>query len=184
MKSLFIRIFCIICLTTSFLGLEGCTQNKLRNADRFFSVRYGFSIRIPNDWEKAEGFVGTAIFARSPVSDAKDKFRENINVTVGPMPKNFTLEDYYQTTLEALAQMKLEFRMISYGKMVIDKTEAKWVKYSYQNRELQLTSKLYVVTKNDAIYAITSAAEKDQFKKFENTFRLIVDSFQFEDFQI
>ena len=69
----------------------GC---RSKEPGRFYDDENDFSIKLPEDWETIENFMGMRVVARSPLSDANDKFQESVGVVVEKLPKKVTLDEY------------------------------------------------------------------------------------------
>lgn len=159
------------------LGLNGCAPKE---PDRYYNKDEGFSIKLPNEWEKKEGFMGTTIVTWSPQESSADQFRENVNVAVEELPKALSLEEYFQLSLANLSKLMTDFQEHEKGQLSIDNNDAKWLIYSHRMGTVKLKVLVYMLVKGRRGYAIVCSAAPEQFLKYRDKFEEIVQSFKFE----
>lgn len=167
-----------ICLVITF---QSCMLLPgLKNADRYYHEEYGFSVQLPNKWEKKEGASGTAIVALSPYDSTADLFQENVNVTVGELPDGVDLQRYFGLNMGEISRLLLNFTQHGTGDTRLGGTKALWINYSYEMGAYKLQTLIYMLEKDRNVYIITCSGEAEQFPKYEKTFQLIAKSFRFE----
>ena len=160
--------------------VSGCTLFPgVPNAQRHVNTEYGFSIDLPRHWEKREGLDGSVIAAVTPLEGADDAWQENVNVTVGPMPEDVTLDKYLRLNMGLMQQFLPNFEQRGYGDITIGRRKGQWVDYTYDIETYRLQTLMYLVEKDGMVYIITFTGEAKSFPAYVKTFRRIVKSFRF-----
>lgn len=153
----------------------GCSS---REPVRYFNKEKKFSIEFPGDWERREGFMGTAVMALRGA--AGEEFRENVNVvaetTANSLP---TASEYMSRNLAQMEKVLRDFTRIESGTTWIDKQEAKWVIYSHRMGSLRLKVLAYMILKDNRAYVITCTSTLDGFQDWRGEFELIAAGFTF-----
>jgi len=167
-------------LAAAMICYAGCMFQPLINAERYHSEEYGFSIRLPNDWEQAPNVGGTAILARAPYDVETDLFQENVNVTVGASPGNLNLDIDFHNIVSGISRTFLNYQQRSTGTATIASKKAHWVEYTYQVGMLHLRTIFYLFATDQYMFMITCTGEEDHFSKYKRTFQSIAKSFRFE----
>ena len=139
----------------------------------------GFSIEFPGDWEQIEGYMGTTILALSPLENAQDRFRENVNVIVNTLPEEISLDEHFQQNLAAIGEALGDYQELGKGSTTIDKTDTRWLAYSHRMEGYQLKALVYIMIKNGREYVITFSANSDDFSRYLNKFETIAHSLRF-----
>jgi len=164
----------LITLFILLFAFNGWAQDKYYNREK------GFSIKLPNEWEKKENFMGAVIGALRPQVTSTEQFRESVNVMVDELPKAMTLEDYNQFNLSDMRKYMNEFKINESGQITINTNNANWFVYSFRGDRLRLKALCYILVKNRRGYAITFAATPETFSKYRRIFEEIAESFKFE----
>jgi len=170
----------ILSLTAALVCHAGCMFQPLINAERYHNEQYGFSIRLPSDWEQAPDVGGTAILARAPYDIETDLFQENVNVTVGAAPGNLNLDIDFHNIVSGISRTFLNYQQRATGTTTIAAKKAYWVEYTYQYGKLRLRTIFYLFATDEYMFMITCTGEEDHFSKYKRTFQSIAKSFRFE----
>ncbi len=166
--------YIILALT---LLLAGCSSKQ---PDRYYNSKDDFSIKFPKGWENKEGFMRTDIISLSPKTNAKDQFRENVNVVVEQLPDGMNLSKYFDANLPKLSNVIQNFQEIDAGTAIINDNEAEWLIYTGNIGTSNLKSKQYYMVYNGKGYVITCTATPETYNNYKNIFDETVQSFQFE----
>ena len=139
----------------------------------------GFSLELPKTWATPKGYKEfAALVAFSPLVDAKDDFRENLNVVVeaisGHSVESFFLAhlNNYQTSLE-----KFSIKTMGYER--VGGIMAKWMVYEHSTEKHELKVKAWYVIRDNRSYVITCSAQDSTFSDYLTSFDSIVASFTF-----
>jgi len=172
-------IFFAVLAAVIVIGLAstGCAR---REPGRYYNKEKGFSIRFPDQWEKKEGLMGTAVAALSPQQDPADDFRENVNVVVEDMPKALGLEEYFQANLANMGRLMTDYREVERGELTVYKNDARWLVYSHSMGLVETKVLAYILVRGSRGYVITCSAAPDQFPEYRAQFEEIGRSFRFE----
>jgi serine/threonine-protein kinase len=137
-----------------------------------------FSVKYPADWEPKEGEYGTTFMALSPVENETDAFRENFNIVYNEYPTAYTLEDYFDASLEGLKKFLTDFQVLDKGKAVINNRESRWIMYLHRMGEIKVKVKQYFFVNGKRTYILTFSAEPNSYERFHGHFEAIAASFQ------
>lgn len=137
----------------------------------------GYTIELPADWTKQEGFMGLDVISLSPAESDQDKFRENASVLSGKLDAPITLDEFYTENLKNLQKSLIDFKLESSGDITIDGQKAKWLVYTHKQGNFVSKVVQYFIMVKDRAYLITAGAEPSAYDKFKPTFDAIVKSF-------
>lgn len=173
------------CLVLSALVLScvspgGCARRPPPEPGRYHSKEKGFSIRLPKEWERREGIMGTTVIALSPQEGPADQFRENVNVFVEELPRTISLEEYSTLSLANLRKLMTDFQELGTGEAVIGKATAVRRISSYRMGQFSLKALAYSLVKGRRAYVITCSSEAEQFDTYLGKFEDIAESFRLE----
>ena len=175
--------FAIVAVSTPvlcFLAQSGCARKSPPEPGRYYSKEKGFSIRLPKEWERKEGFMGTTIMGLSPQEGPADEFRENVNVFVEELPKALSLEEYSSLSLANLRKLMTDFQEHETSQTTVGDAGASRLVSSHRMGQYDLKVLVYWLIKARRAYVITCSAEREQFDAYLGKFEDIVKSFRFE----
>lgn len=158
-----------IVLITSVLslGLAGC----MFNWQRYHNEEYNFSISLPRNWTKEQGAFDTVILAREPLKGTTDIFRENINVVVKDLPRNISLETFFEANKQEITMNLPGVYNVSEGDIFAGILPGRVLSF---NTRLQSTI-LRTITagwkRGDYVYVVSCTCEAEQSSKYEPIFQ-------------
>ncbi|MEL6867101.1 MAG: hypothetical protein AAFP19_21940 [Bacteroidota bacterium] len=176
---LFFLLFCSLPSVQQALypaDLGGDEQWKILKKDNY-------EIRFPGDWSvDTSQQMGTTFVLLSPVSDAEDQFRENVNLMVQDLSA-------YDLNLDQLAKSTESqiSNLITDAKMVLSEREERageayhHLVYTGKQGIFDLRYEQYFWLKAKKAYILTLTVEIDQVEAYQETGKLILNSFQFSD---
>jgi len=139
----------------------------------------GIKIKYPASWEiKQDRITGEARFI-SPKESPSDSYQENVLVSVDPLEKATSLDNY---TDEAVNRISREFTkdVLSPVKTTLANREAREVIYTEEQGGLILQKRQIWTLKGNKVYIITYTVEKGRYLEFEKTAKGIIDSFKID----
>ncbi|MBE7463556.1 MAG: hypothetical protein HS116_08640 [Planctomycetes bacterium] len=155
-------------------GLGGGSQ--VNEANRFKAPAKGFSIVLPETWERQENAHGTVVLALSQQADASDTFRENINVVVEDLPNEYSVSDYYDANQVQLRKVMTDFVEVQLGDTIIQGQPAKRLVFTHRMGELNLKVLQYYFSKGKRGFVVTCTAAPGSYAGFEAEFERSVHS--------
>lgn len=170
---------CVLCLF-SLLGISGCGARKKARPARYYDRERGFSLQLPEGWERRAPIGGLALLALSPAEGPRDRFRENVDVAVDSLPRGMTLEDYFKRGRAALAKSSRGFREIARGKADLGGANARWLVFEHrqEGRELKVLS--FFLVGDGQGYVLTFTALQDTYAHYERAFEAIARGFRLD----
>ena len=168
------RLLGVAALTLLVAG--GCGKKSHMAGNRYCNPANGFSIELPPEWERREGFMGSVVCATRPQDGAAGGFRENVNVVVEKLPGSTGLKQYHEQGLKDLAG----FSVSESGDATPGGVPAKWVLYARRAGPLDLEVLVYFLVREGRGYVITCTATKDAMPQHRKRFEEIVGTFKAE----
>jgi len=152
---------------------------------------YNFRIKFPEGWEQQVGdgphIVRKATNGSGTISIAVNKLPENFSGLVTSITDVYTAEEYREETGDYITEQFPESAIIASGETKISNRDAFWISYETPYSTLDINVELitiqYQIVHNNTFYTITIGSPKDEFASFENTMKLAVSTFVFEDYQ-
>jgi len=167
----------LISLACFALLCAGCGKS---DRDRYMNRDKGFSVKVPSGWDIEEKKMNTDLIAVSPEESLEDTFRENFNVLVESLPREMTIDEYYQKGMPLFKEFAKEFKQHGNGEEVIDGAKFRFDVVSHQMGPLRIKVLQYLYVKNKKGYLITFSAADDKYGLYEPMFREIAKGFRFE----
>ncbi len=164
MHALLVAFVSIFAIQTGWLEFND-TQNHIK-------------MQYPDTWT-AGTEQGILIF-KSPLTDAADKFQENVNVVIQDLTSQpLTLEQFTDLSVEQYKQMKgtVDFISMEDMKLAGQPTKKAVLKMNYYGTQLKLKQMWFV--KNNAAYLITYTAAEAKFNNYEPLATTLMNSFMF-----
>jgi hypothetical protein len=147
------------------------------NAGHFTSEKDGFSITVPDTWEKAMDVKGIAAFFKEPFAGPSDTSRENIIVIADAFSASITLDDFAKVGLADLSGLK-EFKVVSSDSTRLGKNDARRIVYQHEMDGKNHKALLYLVVFGRRAYSITCTSSPDQYPSHEKIFEDICKTFE------
>ena len=149
-----------ICVMFLFSSLTVFAQTKTFTNDLF-----GYTIDYPETW--TQGNIGTIIFFRSPLENAKDVVAENVTVAVEDMSANpMTLDQYTDKFLKVAPGIFPGFRPLEKGEAVIDARGARYMVYDTKQFGQELKHKIYYFSVGRRMFSLTYTAQPEMYDKY------------------
>jgi len=158
-------------------GVSACSS---REPGRYYNDDKDFSLKFPDGWEAKEGLIGTTVMGFSPMENASDSFRENVNVVVEELPQPMSLESYTSLNLGNMQKLLTDFQILDRGQTTINETDAKWFVYSQRTGSIRSKILQYFMVKDKRGYVVTGGAAPDTFSQYRPEFEKIAQTFRFE----
>jgi len=140
-----------------------------------------FQIKYPPSWEINEaGMMGTSLILLSPISNAEDTFRENVNLIVQDLSAYpLTLVEYTELSISQIKTMIQNGALISSNRIEGRMNQFQKVMYTGKQGLFDLKFLQYYFIHEQSAYVLTFTAEIDKFDKYETIGAQILDSFKF-----
>ena len=143
----------------------------------FSNPEDGYTISFPNDWSTQAHYLGTSVFSTSPLGDAMDTVRENVNVVSERLSVPLSSEQYYQSNLISMRQILKDLSVTDATPVQMGRATAVRVIVSQQVGERKQKNLVYFVSFGGRGYVITCSAEPHTFDLFRPLFEQIVATF-------
>lgn len=168
----------LLYLLLSLVLLQHCFAQTSPSLEKTFKEN-NFEIQYPETWEpNTSKSMGTEIILFSPLENAEDKFRENVNVLIQDLTgQNIDLKKYKQITDEQLAEMATHPEVDE--SLVLKEGDKEFYKVTYSmthsNIRLKITS--YCFISNDKAYLATFSSEFHKYDEYQQVGLEILNSF-------
>ncbi len=170
------RLTIVMCV---IVALCGCGKKETVQKTAFLGDDY--KLEFPGTWEiNDKGIMGTDLIGLSPIEDAKDTFRENVNVVLENLPKSMTDAEYLQLSLKHLNKVFALPPDKKFTQTKVGNQQGYHLRYSMQMGQNNMDNDVYVVIKDGAAYIITCSHAKGKRDAFKSTIDSIVDTFAIE----
>jgi hypothetical protein len=150
---------------------------KPGDPNTFVSKKDGFSISVPDTWDRAEDVKGVSVIFKQPMTDASDTTSENVIVAAETLPADITLERYVKPTMVGLSKLK-EFKTVSSTGVKLGKNDARRIVYQHNAREMNLKVLLYIIVSGGRGYLLTCISSLEQYASHEKVFEDICKTFK------
>jgi hypothetical protein len=136
-----------------------------------------FDITAPEGWEKQDTlYMGNRmVIIFSPIEDATDDFRENLNVLTEKT--GMDPDDYFDLSRKNIQKMLTNAEELDNGTTEINGLPGHWLRYNHNYQGYLLEVKAYIVMKNGTAYIITCTSKKGEMDKWSPQFEQAVNSF-------
>jgi len=136
-----------------------------------------YKITYPDTWSlDKSGIMGTKFLLFSPVEDAQDNFRENVNLVVEDVSAHKAI-DLDQFMAASKSQIK---SMISGAEIISSENLGEYSKmlFSGQQGIYNLKFEQHVYLKDGFAYILTFTAKEDAFDEYSKTAEEIMSTFK------
>jgi hypothetical protein len=139
-----------------------------------------FSITYPDNWEPLKQLPNTAVksAALAPLDAPEDDFRENINIVVEQLPRDFTSEQYYAEAVKAMARMLTDYKPVEHKTVQLGGVDAVRAIYEHRSGNYKLRVLVYMLTREKTAHVVTCTAETDAYAQYEKPFEDICATFK------
>ncbi|MBW3543322.1 MAG: DUF1795 domain-containing protein [Planctomycetes bacterium] len=141
----------------------------------------GFSIVLPEGWERRENYRDMALVAVAPVDERRsDEFPVNLNVRIVGNPDALSLEEFYDEHFQTdvAKRSHVDFKLVEATVGKLGDLTAKRIVYSHTIGSGRLKSLAYAVLDAGTGYIITCNAPVDAFGRHLPVFERICASFE------
>lgn len=140
-----------------------------------------FSIDAPEGWTKSDTMINAQqiIFLTSPLDDASDNFRENVNV-VTENTQGMRMDEYIETSLQVLRSGLSDFNEGKISERSINGIEFKTLHYSHNYSGYPIEADVWFTIKDNKAWLITCSAKQGEFDEWAPAFETAVRSFHFK----
>ncbi|MCZ7647664.1 MAG: hypothetical protein M5U26_20805 [Planctomycetota bacterium] len=137
-------------------------------------------LELPRSWERKEGAGDTLLTAMSPALDAKDGYRENLNLVVQALPVEMNAAEYGKTWLFMGAKQLVEFKALGHGPVTLDGKTLYRIEYAGRMGTLNLTVIGYCAVRGTEGVALTFVSVTEQAESFKPVFEGIAKTLKLE----
>lgn len=138
-----------------------------------------YSIQYPSAWQLDQsGQMGTSFLLLSPSESKEDKFKENINLLIQPLPApDFDLDKYTQLSEEQVRTMMPNSQVIESKRMKSGKDAYHKMTFSGDQGPYHLKFEQFYWIIDNKAYILTFTSEQDKFATYAATGEKIMNSF-------
>jgi hypothetical protein len=155
-----------------FVSVCGCSFVKYNQNTRVYtSSIFRFSISLSQGWLPQESKGLVRVIALSPDENA------NISVLSDFLPKEYTLEKYFDGNYQNLKTDYPNYAELEKGECLINGVESKYVKYTFSKNIINGTCFQYYLVRNQRCYVISCVTSINNFDDYKNDFQEMVLSF-------
>lgn len=159
-----------------FFSISTCTQRQSgKNSSSFSDELY--NIDQTSNWSVDDH--GAFVYFKTSLENESDKFQENVVVYTASLdPKNQTLVEFFEKSVETLVATTQNFTLIYYKQIELSSTPAEKIIYS-EDSELGKIQYLQVFTvKDEKVYILTYTALAEDYQKNVADAESIIASFK------
>ena len=170
MKTRLIVAMCVL------LTICGCGKKKTVQNTTFSGKDY--VLQFPETWEINDtGLMGMDLIGLSPLENAEDAFRENVNVVLENLPKSMTAKEYLRLALANLEKIYGLPIEKNFTKARVGNHEGYSLHYSLQVGQNEMDNDIYIVINNNAVYVLTCSNAKGKRDIFKTTMDTVIETF-------
>ncbi len=138
-----------------------------------------FEIKYPNDWESNNsGLAGTTFILFSELTDANDKFRDNVNLIMQDVAGyNLTLEGYIEISLTQLPSIVPGSKVLVNETLNTEDGPFQKLIYTGKQGEFDLKFEQYIWLVEEQVFVLTLTCEIDTFEQYQKVGEEIMESF-------
>lgn len=141
----------------------------------------GYKVKVPSNWTRMHPPEGTDMLAMSPFEGLSDRFRENLNVSVIEMTRDWRLDDFFERSVVTLKETLYDFREEERGSVKLGDVEARYVVFYHRKGRIQARMVTYIAIANDSIYLLSMGSSPEDFERFRKTFETIASTLEVGD---
>jgi PsbP len=161
-------------------ALVGFAQNTPATDLQAYTQK-DFTIKYPKIWAlDTSKVMGSQVVLFSPIEDANDTFKENVNVMVQDLKGyNLTLKDYAELSEKQITTLVTNGKIYESKVVKTPLGECYQSTYSMEQETVKLKLMCFCYIKNEKAYLITFTALAEKFEAYKNTGVQIMNSFIF-----
>ena len=134
------------------------------------------SMQYPATWEKKD-VKNTVFFFWAPFLQSGQKFRENVNLSVGDAEDLYLIE-YLMDARTKMPQQLEGFKELGSKYVKIGGRDCARMTYQFRHGEMVFQSVLYIFLNNGKAYTLNFSALPNSFDKYFPTFDKMANSFR------
>ena len=142
----------------------------------------GFEVKYPNNWTVAPYTSGVNAVFYSPLDNALDKYKDNVNILVQDMNKLTEIYSLNKYTKKAIGQMKViykeNFVLLDSQDITVDNTPGHEITFIGKNPGIDLKVKCVWAIKGTNVYLFTYSAVDSQYDKYIKKVDAMLRSFR------
>jgi hypothetical protein len=156
------------------LFVSGCYLVESRYVNR----EYGFSLILPRIWQKQEGIPGTILVVRSPLTGSRDKFQENITVSVGDLAEEIPLDIIYELNKEEIMRVIPGLKEdVLEADVYAGKIQGKSLAFINRNGDSSFRTLVALWVQKKRVYVLSCSAELKEYSLYADYFKRAIRSF-------
>lgn len=158
-------------------GLLLLTQGSFADEQHsFHHPERNYTITFPADWLKKEDAQGLDVMYLAPPNKEDFTNDATVNVKTGALPEGIDLNQFYSVNVENLKKAFKDFKVVEEGSRKIGGVDAKFIVYTYNQNEMNITIRQYFLIKDHYAYLFTFGAESQYYKDYIKSFDDILSS--------
>lgn len=168
----------IYVLLVLVLLISACTQLIKKEMPLYTNKEYSFTMNYPQDWVKEEiaGEAPVIVFV-SPKENEQDKFIENMNIGVGELDKEISIEQFKKESLIGLKTMFPDIQLASETPTKLGGSAGYFIEYKVEDGKYTFVQAFTI--KEKTAYMLSSATETSKYPQFKPVIESIFNSFTF-----
>lgn len=141
---------------------------------------YGFSIGLPNNWERKNVNEVIPIMAICPPEGQNDDFQESISVAIDKNIGGMDLKTYLNESIKSMKTGLKGFKNVKTGSIKLGNSDSMWLIYTHKaDTGLEIKAVAYFLVKNHRGYVITCSTTTKEFMNNMTLFEEISKTFKF-----
>jgi hypothetical protein len=169
---IFIVGFSIHAFAQSTINIESKPGWKTLQGDRY-------TIEYPADWDLDQsGKMGTQFLILAPLTEAKDQFRENVNLHIQDLTgQNLDMDRYVSLSENQITTLMANGHILESSRHNHKDHEYHKMSYSGNHGTYKLQFLQYYWIINQKAYILTLTCEHQEFEEYKTTGEQMVNSF-------
>jgi hypothetical protein len=138
-----------------------------------------YSVKYPSDWEvNSSGMMGTSFILFSPLAEAQDNFKENVNLLIQDLSAyDLDLDKYVEISVSQIKTMITNSNVIESKNIKSEFGEYQKMIYTGEQGMFKLKFEQYYWVINNNAYVLTFTSELDKYLNYKETGEAILNSF-------
>ena len=130
------------------------------------------------EWATRHNVGGAQLVVLAPAEGERDRFRENLNVSVEGVPRGAQLSEVYRRGFEAMREGLTKLDMVEAGEVTVGRYPARRLVYEHVYDRQRLRVLAYLILTPGRCYTLTGTASAQRFASFLPTFEAMAQSFR------
>ncbi|MEM1042121.1 MAG: DcrB-related protein [Bacteroidota bacterium] len=168
------RLLLALVACAGLLGPHAQAQGRVEP----YRYRLAFDLAVPAGWTAQPDLGGAALVVLSPLSAPGDRFRENLNVSVGPVPAGRSRAEAYRDSRAALRAGLAGFEVLKAEETTVGVRAAQRVVYEHTFGGQRLRALAYLILADGRAYTLTGTALAERFEAAQPAFEQMAHSFR------